>query len=71
MSIDIRKLNSGDVNREVRYSVQGLTEWGKIVRWNDRFIFVRYYFRQYDGGPPIPRTGETPEATDPGSLEFV
>jgi len=68
--IDISKLTEADINRQVRYQAYGVTEWGKITSWNERFIFVRYHSRQVEGGDKHQRTGSKSEATSPRDLEF-
>ena len=69
--IDITRLTDADKGRRVRYHACGVTEWGTIRRWNERFIFVLYVRKQLDGGQAYDRTGHTPEATAPENLEFV
>lgn len=69
--IDIKQLTESDRGRRVRYSASHITEWGTIRRWNDRYIFVLYTKRQFNGGQVVDRTGSTAEATDPRNLEFV
>lgn len=71
MAIDISTLSDSDKNRTVVYRGFGVTEWGRIRRWNDRYIFVLYTHKQFNRGQKFERTGSTPEATDPASLEFA
>lgn len=70
--IDIQKLEASDCGREVKYQAMGVTEWGRISRWNDRYIWVLYHHKQYDDEPGIKRVRRsiTPEATSPSNLEF-
>jgi hypothetical protein len=68
--IDISKLNEIDKGRRVKYRGCGLTEWGTIRRWSDRYVWVFYTEKQYDGHQRQERTGALPEATDPKDLEF-
>jgi hypothetical protein len=71
--IEIGKLTEADKVREVCYRSRGLTEWGHITSWNERFIFVRYHAQKLDGNDHhvIPRIGTTSEATRPDDLTWA
>jgi hypothetical protein len=72
MAIDISKLTDSDKGREVvNHSQPSKTEWGRIVRWSDKYIWVRYHTAQWKGAEPFKRTGTTPEATHPRDLDFL
>lgn len=68
--IDIHELTESDKGRRVRYRGYGVTEWGTIKRWNEKYIFVLYSKKQFNHGQVFERTGHTAEATDPRDLEF-
>lgn len=69
--IDIKQLTEADKGKRVRYRGSGTTEWGTIRRWNEKYIFVHYTKKQFNGGEVFERTGSLAEATDPRDLEFV
>lgn len=71
--LDISKLTQADKGREVRYRARSgeKTEWGRIMSWSDRVVFVRYHTQQWEGEPVKPRRSYSSEATDPSDLEFV
>ncbi len=69
--IEISKLTDADKGREVRYTAQGLMEYGRITSWNEKFVFVRYHMKVTLKGTQIPRYGDTSEATDPVDLAFT
>lgn len=71
--IDINKLVDDDIGREVKYTPfrGGGREIGKIIKWNDTYIFVRYHTKINSDGRISRRYGETGEATKPEQLEFI
>jgi len=70
--IDITKLNKTSIDRMVIYERNGITEYGYIKNYNDKFIFVMYTLRlEKDKTKTYLFPGETSKATDPNDLSFI